>query len=167
MTHFHASHHLVAGVEAVMETMVDPRFYAGLELPDVAEAEILGHEEDGERRAIELRYRFTGRVDPIVRRLVGNAPLTWRQHLEIDLARCSGTLIVASEGPRRLRGDAEITFRSDGAGTDREIDGNLTVSVPLVRAAAERSIISGFLERLDVEAEAINARVGPTGPPPG
>ena len=46
---------------------------------------------------MRLRYEFTGHLDPVVRKLLGNRKLTWIQDLHFDLAMLRGRLTFAAE----------------------------------------------------------------------
>jgi hypothetical protein len=139
-----------------MAAMVDADLYAKLQFPDLSPPEVLGRNSDGNRTSLQLRFAFTGRLDPLGRRLVGTDQLSWSQEVEVDTTTCTGRLTFASEDPsRRLHGEADITFHPEHDGTSRRIDGDLVVAVPLVGAAVERRIVAGFLRNLDLEAQVI------------
>ncbi len=153
---FHAEHHFGQPAQLVLGAMVDPELHLHLELPDVGPPEVLGLLREGDRSKLELCYTFVGRLDPIARRLVGNDRLRWVQVVEVDLSEVTGRLTFRSQDrAHRLHGEAAITFGSADDTTTRRIDGELIVAVPIVRGAAERSIVDGLLGRLDLEAEAI------------
>lgn len=158
LVRFTARHHFVAPPELVAEVLCDPAFHATLELPDLALPEVLDHGPG----YIRLRYEFTGRLDPLARRLLAGRRLRWVQELHLD--RNGGHLRVAAEAaPHRLHAAATVALVAEGAGTVRLIDGELTVSVPVVGAGAERRIVPGLLRRLDVEAAELNRRLTSSG----
>lgn len=162
----------------------DPAFYRSLVLPDLRLLEAVpGRDEPtGPRGAgvvrssgavpsramsVVVRYEFTGSLDPVVRRLLGGARLTWSQ--EVRVTREGGTLSFSAErDPRVLHGGAEFTLEPLGpgdGGTTRRLAGHVTVSLPLVGALAERRIVAGIVARLDLEAEGVRRALGRPGAP--
>ena len=128
-----------------MAAMVDAGLYANLQFPDLSRTEVLGRTSDGSRTSLRLRLAFTGRLDPLGRRLIGSDQLSWIQEIEADTSTGTGRLTFASEdSSRRLRGQADITFHLEHDGTSRQIDGDLVVAVPFVAAAVEGRIIAGL-----------------------
>jgi Protein of unknown function (DUF2505) len=158
---FHASHRFSAPVEAVVGLLVDPDFHRHLDLPDVELREVVDSDTSGERAHLSLRYAFVGSLDSLGRRLLGGRELTWRQELDVDPATGTGRLAFRADAdPRRLHGDADFTITpADGEGSVRVLDGELVVSFPLIGGQAERRIVPGLLRRLDIEAEALEARL--------
>lgn len=119
-----------------------------------------------------MRYEYTGSLDPLVRRLLGGARLTWTQELRLRPAgtgsgphRFSGSLDVhADANPRLLHGRAVVALGPDGPdGTLRVVDGELVVSLPGLGAMAERRIVPGVVTRLDAEAAELASRCGSAG----
>lgn len=158
---FSAEHRFAWSADAVMKAMLEPQLYLELSLPDVSRPEVLEANDAQQRSCLKLRYTFLGRLDPIAKGLLGGAELRWLQEVCVSPGGDAGTLTFAAEDqPRRLHGEAEITFVAEGEGTRRTIAGTLVVGVPLVAKIAERSIVSGLLGRLDLEAEALRARLG-------
>jgi hypothetical protein len=153
---FHTEHHFSLSAADVMGAMVDADLYSNLQFPDLTRPEVLGRNSDGSRSSLRLRFTFTGRLDPLGRRLIGADQLSWIQEVEVDMSTGAGRLTFASEDPsRRLHGEADITFQPEHDGTSRRIDGDLVVTVPLVAATVERRIVAGLLRNLDLEAQAI------------
>ncbi len=145
-----------------MALLSDPDFYLGLALPDLSTPELLGVDRSAATTAIRLRYEFTGSLDPIAQRLLGSSRLAWIQEVRLDRSTASGTLhFEAEKDPRRLHGDAQFTFATDGDGVTRHLDGDLVVAVPGIGRMAERRIVPGILRRLDIEATAADERVRP------
>lgn len=184
-----------ASPSEVAAALVDPAFYEALELPDVGPAELVArHPPDGTATgdapgAIVVRYEYTGDLDPLVRRLLRGARLTWTQELSLRRAPASavaadpetagpatppapvtssgaasftGSLEIHAEvNPSLLRARAEVRLDpARGGGTRRAVDGDLVVSLPGLGRMAERRIVPGVLRRLDVEAEALGRRLG-------
>lgn len=158
---FHAEHHFAAPAVEVVALLLDPGFHRGLELPDLALLAADEGEDEGGRSVLRLRYDFVGNLDRLAQRLLGGRRLTWFQELRLDRSTGTGRLTFAAESaPDKLRGAAELRVRPDGGGTVRRIDGELVVSVPLVGRTAERRIVPGLQRRLDIEARALDERLG-------
>ncbi len=157
---FHAEHSFPAPGGAVADLLADPAFYLDLTLPDLGQPELLEATDDGEWSVIRLRYEFVGHLDPMAQRLIGTGRLAWVQEVRVDRPGASGTLgFEAERDPRRLHGSARFTLEPSGAGSRRQLDGELVVAVPGIGRMAERRIVPGLLSRLDVEAAAAGAQL--------
>ncbi len=161
---FQAEHRFAAPPPAVADVLVDPAFHRDVELPDVRLLGVVDHRDDGDDALLSLRYQYVGQLDPVVRRLLGDRRLTWVQDLAVARATSVGRLTFAVEGnPQRLHGVARFTLRPDGEQTVWQLEGEVKVRVPLVGASAERRVLGGFLQRLDVEARHVSDRLGGRG----
>ncbi len=155
-----AEHHFDGSVDAVETVLSDPSFYLDLDLPDLSRPEVTETTVLGDATRITLRYEFEGSLDPIAQRLIGSGRLAWIQTVSLDRAAHTGTLQFAAEKePRRLNGSADIAFTAREDGTVRRITGELVVAVPAVGRMAERRIVPGLVRRMDIEAEAVAARL--------
>ena len=163
-----AHHEFPAPVDAVEEAMADPAFYEQLrDLPDLAPPEVLDRTEVGSRITLQVRYVFTGHIDPIVRRIVNVDQLVWVQTTELDTAAHEASLTVAPEklgSMLQCAGKFELApaTRTSGdgiskPGTIRTLTGQLKVKVPLLGGRAEKAIGPGILRRIDLEADALRA----------
>jgi hypothetical protein len=155
---FEAEHEFPAPCAAVAARLCDPAFQTQLELPDLGRPEVVEHTADGPVRVLRLRYEYTGRLDPIARRVVGGGKLTWVQELRLDTSAFTGTLTYhADEQADRFNAEAEVTLVPlDGdARARRRIAGDLHIRIPLVGGTAEKKIVPGVVRRLDVEAAAL------------
>ncbi len=164
--HFHTEHLLHGSPEVVGGVISDPQFYAQLQLPDLSLPQIIEHSADGDGVLIRLRYEFTGSLDPIAQRLLGNERLAWTQDVRYDRTTRSGSLEFGAEkDPRRLHGSASFTLAPEPGegGTLRSIDGELVVAVPAIGHMAERRIVPGIVRRMDIEAEGVNRRIAEAG----
>jgi hypothetical protein len=158
---FHAEHRFSGTVREVVELLADPAFYVGLTRPDSSQPEVLEQRASGDLTVVRLRYEFTGTLDPIARRLLGANRLTWIQELRVNRSTAIGTLSYGAENePKRLHGSASFALSPDGDGTIRRLDGELVVAVPGIGPMAERRIVPGLLRRLDIEAQALEQRIG-------
>jgi Protein of unknown function (DUF2505) len=161
---FEIEHHFDAPVARVADLMLDPQFEASVKLPDVALPEVRAAGSEGTVTTLRLRYEYTGSLDPIARRLIGANKLTWIQEARFDRATNSGTLSIEAEAdPKKLNAHATLTLRPNGLDACvRRLAGDFVVKVPIVGGSAERRILPGVLTRLDVEADALRARLGDT-----
>jgi len=153
-----ATHRFSAPVAAVCDAMGDPEFYAVLRLPDVDPPEVLVRTATGARVDIHVHFAYTGKLDPIARRIVGHDHVSWVQRLEIDPAAQSCALSVVPEAgvvPVTCRGTFTL-HDVDGGRCLRTLAGELKIRVPLIGSRAEKSLAPGILRRLDVEAEALD-----------
>lgn len=165
---FTAEHHFDGSPAEVAALLVDPDFSVALQLPDLGTPEVLDHRPQvaPEGGMLRLRYEFTGSLDPIAERLLGGGRLAWIQEVRLQPAGDAGSLRFGAErDPGKLHGDAAFTLTAatdaeGGRSTTRRIEGSLSVRVPLIGAAAERRILPGLLGRLDLEAAALNERLG-------
>ena len=164
---FDAEHEFPGTPEAVVAVLCDPDFHTNLDLPDLSRPTVVEHSDDGTTRTLTLRYEYVGQLDPIARKVIAGRQLTWVQALRLDTTTFAGTLTFSAEAaPDRLNGQADLALATDGAVRCRRlIRGDLHVKVPLVGGTAERRIVPGLLIRLDVEAAALAARLGPGADP--
>jgi len=158
---FQAEHRFHAPIAALTTLLADPDFYLGLTLPDLSEPEVLEEGHDGDETLLRLRYQYVGSLDPIAQRLLGSSRLSWIQEVRVGRSDGSGTLgFQAEKDPKRLHGSARFVLTEAAGNTVRRIDGDLVVAVPGIGRMAERRIVPGLLRRLDIEAQALNERLG-------
>ena len=160
--HFTAEQHFAdVAPRAVAELLVDPAFETTVDLPDLSCPTVIEHRAEHASAVLKLRYEFVGHLDPIAQKLLGGRTLAWIQTLQLDLDAGRGDLSFAAEAdPNRLHGSATVELRADGADTVRSFVGEFVVKAPVVGGMAERRILPGLLRRLDVEADAVRARLG-------
>jgi hypothetical protein len=153
---FDTEHRFKAEPGAVAALMLDPEFVKTIELPDLSAPEIL----ESAAGRLKLRYEFVGHLDPIAERVVGSHQLTWVQELHLDLASLTGSLSMAVEAdPGRAHGNTTLSLTKDGPETVRALTGEFVVKIPLVGGRAEKAILPGLVRRLDIDAEAITAKL--------
>lgn len=153
---FSAAHRFSATPETIAAVLRDPAFYEHLELPDLRLIEAAG---SGDTRVV-LRYEFTGHLDPLAQRLLGGQRLTWTQEVTLDGANGGALAFRAEANPRMLHGEARFVLQPDGeTATQRLLEGELVVAIPVVGSVAERRIVPGVLARLDAEADALERRL--------
>jgi hypothetical protein len=148
---------LAGTVEEVLAVLSDPGFVPELgALPKVGRPELLEHRVADGTLHQRVRYRFTGALSPAVTRVVDPARLVWVDDTTYDLGAGTATFRILPEHyANRLRCSGRYRFRSTGGGCRRSIEGDLTVSYPLVGRAVERAILSGLEEHLGAEADLI------------
>jgi hypothetical protein len=166
---FSAEHRFAGSPRAVASILGDRTFYEELELPDLSLDAVVRDQPDDEagQRVLVLRYEYTGHLDPMARRLLGGARLTWTQEVRLGPVGAGpggsveGALVFRAEAkPDLLHGDARFSLSSDRRATVRRLAGTLVVALPVVGRMAEQRIVPGVLARLDVEAEAVGRRLG-------
>src|SRR5262249_45131757 len=128
-------------------------------LPDLDRPELLVRNENGTKIDIHLRFTYTGRLDPVARRIVGRDHVSWVQRLVVDPATRTCALSVAPEiGVVPVSCTGTFTLHdADGDQCLRILEGELRVKVPLIGGNAERSLAPGITRRLDLEAAALDA----------
>jgi hypothetical protein len=154
---FDVEHEFAAPCAPVAALLCDAAFHRDLALPDLSRPEVLDDGTDGRVRRLRLRYEYTGGLDPVAQRIVGNSRIAWVQEIRLDTGDYTGTLTFTAERDAgRLQGGADVTITAlDGGRSKRRIAGDLRVRVPVVGGTAERRIVPGLLRRLDVEAAAV------------
>ena len=157
---FHAEHRFKGSKSAIASLLADPAFYVALELPDLRPPEVLESHRDGTWSVFRLRYSFVNGREPIFRFLAGSAPLAWVQEVRVDLSGGSGQLLYEAEfDPTRLHGSGEFTLTTAQGSTILRFDGDVIVAVPGVGRLLEREVVRQLLQRLDIEALALDARL--------
>ena len=157
---FHAEHCFKGSRSTIASLLADPAFYVALELPDIRPPEVLESHRDGTWSFVRLRYALVAGRDPILRFLAGSAPLAWVQEVRVDVSGGCGQLLYEAEfDPTRLHGSGEFTLTSTRGSTILRFDGEVIVAVPGVGRLLEREVIRQLLQRLAVEARALDARL--------
>jgi len=144
-------------VEEVLDVLADPGFVPELgALPKVGPPQLLEHRLEDGRLHQRVRYRFTGALSPAVTRVIDPSRLVWVDETTYDLAAATASFrILPDHYANRLRCSGRYRFTPAPAGCRRSIDGDLTVSYPLVGRAVERAILSGLEDHLAAEAELV------------
>jgi Protein of unknown function (DUF2505) len=153
-----ASNRFGAPVADVCGAMGDPEFYAALRLPDIEPPEVVVRTVSGTRVDMHVRFTYTGKLDPIARRIVGHERVSWVQRLVIDPSSESCALSVVPDVgviPVTCHGTFSLHTADDGRCL-RTFEGDLRIKVPLIGSRAEKSLLPGILRRLDLEADALD-----------
>lgn len=144
-----------ASVAHVQDAMVDPEFWGALHLDGVAPANVLAHDHD----MVRVAMQWAGNLDGLGRTIAGTSKVTWAQTVRVDRARATGALEITTE--LRVKATCRASLRFLATGTDaaprtrRELDGELKVGVPVLGGQAERQLAPGIQQRLDAEAAAL------------
>lgn len=153
-----ASHRFAAPTARVCDGMGDPDFYAELRLPDIEPPEVVVRTVKGTRVDIHVRFTYTGKLDPIARRIVGHERVSWVQRLEIEPESRSCALSVDPDvGVVPVTCSGTFTLHdTEGERCLRTFEGDLRIRVPIIGSRAEKSLAPGIVRRLDLEAEALD-----------
>ena len=148
---------LPGSCDDVLAVLADPGFVPELgALPKVGPPELLEHRRGDGTLHQRVRYRFTGALSPAVTRVIDPSRLVWVDDTTYDLAAGTATFRILPEHyANRLRCSGRHHFTARTGGCHRRIEGDLTVSYPLVGRAVERAILSGLEEHLGAEADLI------------
>ena len=79
-----SQHGFEADTASVITAVLDPAFYAGLLLPDIEPPEVLARNEHDGRVELEVRYEYSGTLDPLARTVLGTDRISWIQQLSVD-----------------------------------------------------------------------------------
>ena len=129
-----------------MEAYGSPSFYEGRSArDDIDVREVVRHEATPDRVLLEVRFAFTGSVSPAVRAVVDPQKMSWITRTELLPAegRSSWT-VLPDHYPDRLRASGTYRFEEGDAGPgtcDVEVEGDLTVRVPIVGRSVEKVIV--------------------------
>ncbi len=158
---FTVTQDFAADADAVARAYAAPDLYPHLTgLPKLGTPEVLGHEVDGDRVELQVRYRFVGHLAPAVTAVIDPARLTWVEHSTHDLAeRTVDYRLVPDHYPDRLRSSGSCVIEPSGAGSVRTVSGQLRVKALLVGGAVERAIVSGLREHLAGEVAIVDRYV--------
>jgi hypothetical protein len=155
---FHLEHTFAAPLDAVEAAMVDPAFLEGTRLPDVGPPKVLSRDDDGSTVTLRVDYHYTGSLDSLARRVLRTGDVSWVQETKLDRSthRTTFTVTPKVHADRfECGGVMQLTKTSDGA-TERVIDGELKIKVPLFGSRAEGMILPGLRSRMQREAELLD-----------
>lgn len=152
---FESVHSYKAPADAVGSALVDPAFYAELDLPDVGRPRLDAHTRDGAVHRLVTTWVYSGELDPLARRVVGSHKISWSQTLVFDEATMTGSLDITSAiQPGRISCRASVNVIAAGQRSSRRtIRGELKIGIPLIGGKAESALVPGILARLDREGD--------------
>lgn len=158
---FRVEQHLPGDVDEVIAALLDPSFLTSLgDLPKIDRPEVLGQERNGDVVVERVRYRFSGELSSAVTRVVDPAKLTWIAETTYDLgARAATFRVLPDHYAGRFRCGGTHRFTQGDGETARVVEGELSVSYPLVGRSIERAILSGLEEHLEAEREVLTAHL--------
>ena len=137
--------------------MVDPVFLEGTRLPDVGPPEVLSRDEDGDTVTLRVSYHYTGSLDSLARRVLRSSDVAWVQETVLDRRTHRTEFTVTPKvHAERFECGGTMLLTDAGAATERVIDGELKIKVPLVGRRAEGLIVPGLRTRMNREAELLD-----------
>ncbi len=149
---------LVAAPADVQDMLLDPDFLAArAALPKLGDSEVIERTQDARSARLRVRMRFVGDLSSAVTAVVDPAKLTWVDDATFDFTVLAARHeILPDHYPDRLAASYDDTLVADGAGTRRELRGELEVRVPLVGGRVERVIVEGLRDYAAGEAALLN-----------
>jgi len=154
---FHLEHTFDAPLAAVEEAMVDPVFLEGTRLPDVGPRKVLSRDEDGDTVTLRVSYHYTGSLDALARRVLRSSDVAWVQETKLDRHTHRTTFTVTPKvHAERFECGGVMQLTEAGAVTERVIDGELKIKVPLFGRRAEGMILPGLRGRMNREADLLD-----------
>jgi hypothetical protein len=154
---FHLEHTFDAPIDAVEAAMVNPVFLEGTRLPDVGPPEVLGRNEDGDTVTLRVSYHYTGSLDSLARRVLRTSDVAWVQETVLDRATHRTTFtVIPKVHAERFQCGGVMQLTNAASGTERVIDGELKIKVPIFGGRAEGLIVPGLRSRMNREAELLD-----------
>ena len=149
---FHLDHTFDAALETVEAAMVDPEFLESTRLPDVGPPEVVSRAEDGDTVTLRVSYHYTGSLDSLARRVLRSGDVAWVQETVLDRRTHRTTFSVTPKvHADRFECGGVMHLTEAGAVTERVIDGELKINVPLFGRRAEGLILPGLRTRMNRE----------------
>jgi hypothetical protein len=154
---FRLEHTFLAPLDAVEVAMVDPEFLESTRLPDVGPPKVLSRDEDGDTVTLRVSYQYTGSLDSLARRVLRTTDVAWIQETKLDRGthRTTFTVIPKVHAERfECGGVMQLTDKGDV--TERVIDGELKIKVPIFGKRGEGLVVPGMRTRMNCEAELLD-----------
>ena len=137
--------------------MVDPEFLESTRLPDVGPPKVLSREEDGDTVTLRVSYHYTGSLDSLARRVLRTSDVAWVQETRLDRSSHRTTFtVIPKVHAERFQCGGSMQLTEAGAVTQRVIDGELKIKVPIFGGRAEGMILPGLRSRMNREAELLD-----------
>jgi len=137
--------------------MVDSAFLESTRLPDVGPPKVLSRDDDGDTVTLRVSYHYTGSLDSLARRVLRGDDVAWVQETRLDRRAHRTTFAVTPKvHADRFECGGEMRVTEANGVTERVIDGNLKIKVPLFGGQAERLILPGIRSRMSREAELLD-----------
>jgi hypothetical protein len=154
---FRLEHSFDAPIDAVETAMVNPEFLESTRLPDVGPPKVLSREEDGDTVTLRVDYHYTGSLDSLARRVLRSSDVAWVQETKLDRSAHRTTFtVIPKVHAERFQCGGIMQLTEAGAATERVIDGELKIKVPLFGGRAEGLIVPGLRTRMNREAELLD-----------
>ena len=135
---FRLEHAFDAPIDAVETAMVDPEFLESTRLPDVGPPKVLSREEDGDTVTLRVSYHYTGSLDSLARRVLRTSDVAWVQETRLDRSSHRTTFtVIPKVHAERFQCGGSMQLTEAGAATQRVIDGELKIKVPIFGGRAE------------------------------
>ena len=155
---FHIEQQLNGSPDDVQSVLFDPEFVAARSnLPKLGDAELLESARDGAAGHQRIRLHFTAPLSSAVTAVIDPSRLTWVDHATYDLAAHTAEhRIVPDHYADRLACGYRAVLSGVDGRTQRTLDGEVKVRMPLVGGKVERAIVSGLEEHAAAEAALID-----------
>jgi hypothetical protein len=169
---FRAHSHFSADIDEIVAAYGDPDLVGALgPLSPLSAGELLEHRQEFDRVHVRVRYAYRGELPSGATAIVDPVKLTWVQVTELDLVQRKALVLLQPDHyTDRLQARAVERFEPAAlGGTNRTVEGELTVRLLMAGRAVERALVSGLQEWLANEAVAVDRWVAdgmPTAPEP-
>jgi len=144
---FRTDNHFTASVDDVIAAYADPDLIAsvGVVAP-LSAGDLLDHTRELDRVIVRARYAYRGDLPPGASAVVDPSLLTWVQVTELDLVQRRAMVALKPDHyPDRLQARAVERFEvASLGGTNRTVEGELTVKLLVAGRAVERALVSGL-----------------------
>lgn len=169
---FRADNHFAASLDDVIAAYADPDLIASVgAVSPLSAGELLEHSREFDRVIVRARYAYRGDLPPGATAVVDPTLLTWVQVTELDLIQRRALVALKPDHyPDRLQARAVERFEAaELGGTNRAVEGELTVKLLVAGRAVERALVSGLQTWLANETVVVDRWIDegmPTAPEP-
>ena len=152
-------HTFAATPEEVAKALLDPEFQSSLsDIGALAERRVLSQEETPTGAVRRVRCVLDVEMNAMARRFLGSGDPAWVEVAGWDAAEMTWTWHVEPEvGGDLLDARGTTSLRGAGQGTEKVIDADVRVKVPLYGGKVEGWISDGLRHAYDQEAERLAA----------
>lgn len=156
---FRAENHFGASIDEVVAAYADPDLVVSVgAVAPLSAGELIEHTRELDRVVVRVRYGYRGDLPPGATAVVDPSRLTWVQVTELDLVQRRAMVVLQPDHyPDRLRARAVERFEAAPlGGTNRTVEGELTVKLLMAGRAVERALVSGLQEWLANETVVVD-----------